>query len=240
MPTSILANTAGSLATAGVGRLLGGGGGDDKIESFSPTGITAGGLTSGFDSRGNLTISSSGERQQAVQNVANTFGAQADAIERFLPQIGVGTSEARKAAISAINNRRSSAIGNLKDNLARRRVLGSGFAQDALARAELEFAQEEARIAAESTLREQAATMAAMEQTYNLRRSQNQVYLDELNLEANLAATLAKQSTEALAANARVGAELDYYENRGRGQVAGRLAAPIGDAVSKAVTGFFT
>ena len=55
-----------------------------------------------------------------------------------------GFSDLREARLNQVENARTRAVGNLRDSLARRRVLGSSFGDDQLIRAELEFAQEAA------------------------------------------------------------------------------------------------
>lgn len=53
---------------------------------------------------------------------------------------------------TAIRNRRDEAVGNLRESLGRRRVLGSSFGQDAITRAELAFGEEEGKALAETEL----------------------------------------------------------------------------------------
>ena len=57
---------------------------------------------------------------------------------------------------TAIRNARAESVGNLRESLGRRGVLGSSFAQDALARQELEFGQAEGMAVAEAKLQEAA------------------------------------------------------------------------------------
>ncbi len=53
---------------------------------------------------------------------------------------------------TAIRNRRDEAVGNLRESLGRRRVLGSSFGEDAITRAELAFGEEEAAALSETEL----------------------------------------------------------------------------------------
>jgi hypothetical protein len=52
----------------------------------------------------------------------------------------------------AIRNRRDEAVGNLRESLGRRKVLGSSFGEDAITRAELAFGEEEGKALAETEL----------------------------------------------------------------------------------------
>lgn len=239
MPTSILASVAGSAASAGIGALLGGrGGGGDSLSNFSPTGIDAGGLSSRIDGFGNMQVAPDSARLAQVGGVSNTFGQQADALGALLPRVAPGISDLRSARLSKIENARRSSVGNLRDNLARRRVLGSSFAQDAITRADSEFAAQSERAAAESFLQEMEMTTQLMQQQFMARRGQFQTNLDEMNLEANIALTLAGKATEVLAKGAQVEAMLNAQSQQGAGRFFGQLASPIGNAVSKGISGF--
>lgn len=75
-----------------------------------------------------------------------------------------GFSALRDARLAENDNTRSRAIGNLRENLGRRRVLGSSFGQDAQVRAELAVGQERDRIQAETFLQEIDATSNLIQQ----------------------------------------------------------------------------
>ena len=73
----------------------------------------------------------------AVGNIANTFGAQAADIGNIRSQWAPGMSALRGAQLASLQNQQTAGIGNLRDSLAQRRVLGSSFGQDALTRANM-------------------------------------------------------------------------------------------------------
>lgn len=87
---------------------------------------------------------------------------------RLRPGFGALT----EARVRAIQDARGKAIGNLRENLGRRRVLGSSFAEAAQAQAEREFGQAEAEARATSTLQELDATSQLI-QTRAAERSRN-------------------------------------------------------------------
>ena len=76
----------------------------------------------------------------------------------LLPRVEQGASEMREARLNEIENQRQSTLSNLQDSMARRRLSGSSFANDSIARAEAEFAQQTAQANALSTLEEISAT----------------------------------------------------------------------------------
>src|SRR4029077_1642117 len=126
MPTSLIAPLVGAAISGGANALFSKGqqNPNDFLSGFQPTGISAGGLTSGM-SGGNVTISPSGDRLGAVNNVANAFGNQADLLSSLRAQVTPGYNDLLKSRLDTLNNSKLSAVGNLRDNLQRRRVLGS-------------------------------------------------------------------------------------------------------------------
>src|SRR5690606_4802425 len=115
----------------------------------------------------------------------------------------------------------------LRENLARRRVLGSSFGQDAISRAESEFAGQRERVAAESFLAELEATNNLINQEFAARRQSFQTGLDELNLQAEIATKIATQASDQLGANARLEAALLAKEAEGRGKFFGETFGPL-------------
>lgn len=231
---AILGGLAGGLATAG-GSILGSKlfGGSTNVSSPLPS-INAGGLTG----KGG-TITASPERQGLVGNIAATFPQQASAIGDLLSQVGPGFGRLTDAAVTSVRNARSAAIGNLKDTLQRRRVLGSSFGQDALTRAETEFANQENATRANSFLQELQLTNQLMQQQFEAQRGEFQTGLDELNLEANAGVQLSSQATAQLGQNARTAAYLDAAAQAGAGKFFGQAFQPVGTAVNSAVTNWY-
>jgi len=137
-----------------------------------------------------------------------------------------------------LNNSKTAAIGNLRENLERRRVLGSSFAQDAFTRTNAEFAKQADAVTADSFLKSLDATQQLIGQEFTARRGQFQTGLDELNLEASTAATMAGKATEQLGANARTAAQLDFLSNQGKGSFFNNLIAPVAKAAGNSASGF--
>ena len=226
-----------ALATSGASalgsKLFGGGSSGSKVGPVS-LGINAGGL-SGRDG----TLSADANRTGLVQSVAGQFGNQADALGALRARLAPGMSDLRTARLAEVENARTAAIGNLRENMARRRVLGSSFGQDAVTRAEAEFGQQKGRVAAESLLQEIEGTQQLINQEFEVRRGQFQTGLNELNLQADIASKLAAGATAQMGANARMEAELRSKEAAGAGKFFGQTFSPVAREIGNGVSSFF-
>lgn len=225
---------AASIGTALVGKaassIFGGGGSQIKNPTVN---INAGGLKS----KGG-TVTSSPFRERMVGELASTFPKQADFLRGLRASVAPGMSDLRKSRLAGLANDRSRTVGNLRDNLARRRVLGSSFAQDAIVRAEKEFGQERDRIEAESFLQELELSSALVNEEFAARRGEFQTQLDELNLQAEIATQLASGATAQLGANARLKAELDAQSAAGAGKFFGQnLYEPLKEGFDSLFSG---
>ncbi len=238
---TILGALAGPVIGAGASALLGGifGGGGGSTTPENPfRGINAGGLSSSLTGD-TIKLTSNGLRSGLVGSVAATFPKQAAALSALRASVAPGASALRAARLAELENARRQATGDLRDNLARRRVLGSSFAQDSLARTDLAFAQQRDAVVAESFLQELQLTQQLTQAEFEARRGEFQTALDELNLQTEVATQLASGATAQLGANARLKAQLDADAAAGAGKFFGQLAAPIGDAAGKAISGLF-
>ena len=247
MPTSILVAAAPAAISAGVNfgasKLFGGKNGEAQARlapgNFSPSGINAGGLSSSFEG-GSIGITPSAERLGLVRELAGKFGEQADLIGGLRGRVAPGVSELRAQRLGEIESARSAAIGNLRENLQRRRVLGSSFGQDTISRAESEFAGQRDRVAAESFLQELDMTNQLINQEFETRRSQFQTGLNELNLQADIATKLSAGATAQLGANARLFAELSARESAASGKFFNETFAPVGKAIGSGFGNLFS
>lgn len=236
---------AGAAITAGanygVNKLFGGKKGEAQapLTNFRMPGFTAGGLSATPDASGNYSVSASPERLGLVDATAGLFGKQADELGAMRGRVAPGVSDLRAARLAEVDNARSAAIGNLRENLQRRRVLGSSFGQDTLARAENEFGQAKDRVAAESFLQELELTNQLIQQEYEAGRNQYQTSLNELNLQADVGAKLAAGASTQLGANARFLADLNAKEAAGAGKFFGETFQPVAKAAGNYISSFF-
>lgn len=231
---------ASSAASFGLSKLFGGG--EEKasapVQNFRPTGINAGGLSSSI-SGDNLTIMPSENRLGFVRGLATGFNNEADAIAGLRGRVAPGFSNLRTTRLQEIEDARKAAIGNLRENMARRRVQGSSFGQDALTRAELEFGRAKEATAAETFLQEMEATNQLIQQEFAARRGAFETGLNDLNLQADVATKLAAGASQQLGANARLEAEMNMKEQQAKGKFFGEsVIAPLSKGIGDAVKGY--
>lgn len=212
------------------------GGGSSSLQNFKPSGFNAGGLSTSF-SGDKLSIAPSAERMGLVGGLQDNFGQLAGELAGQRSLVAPGVSALRASRMAEIENARARSVGNLRENLQRRRVLGSSFGSDALSRAEAEFAGVRDKAAAESSLMEFDLTNQAIQQQYAAQRQKFQVGLDELNLQADIATKLSSGATSAMASNAQFLSALNAKEAAGQGQFMGQLVQPIASAGGKAIAG---
>jgi hypothetical protein len=175
--------------------------------NLRPVGINAGGLKSSLR-RGSISITSDANRQGLVGSIADQFLAQAGLTSDLRAKVAPGISDLRASRLREIENARRASISDLRDNLARRRVLGSSFGADAETRANLEFAQQAEKTAAESFLQELDLTNKLIGQEFDLKRQAFGTKVSELNLQADIAAGLTGQATQLLSQSAQIQAQL--------------------------------
>lgn len=199
----------------------GGGGGSDfkpptTIQSSSPAFL----LTSAFNN-------SSGEVTTSLSRTG-TFPQRAfdERFPRILADIDAarglfrpGFSQLRQSRLAQVSNARDRAIGNLRENLRRRRVLGSSFAEDAIIRAEREFGQAAAATEAQSFLEELEAT----QQLIGLESNQLFNALNRELAELGVVANFATSTADLFSRNAQFEAQLAAQEAASRGSFFGNL-----------------
>jgi len=184
----------------------------NALQNFRPVGIRSGGFN--FDTRDPSVIrgGATPERQGLVSNLSGLFKTQASELGDLKSLVRPGFSQLRtalggvqQARLGQVDTSRERAIGDLRENLSRRRVLGSSFGQDALSRADAEFSQQRDQIMsdiglqqAQTTLQEIEATKQLLAEQFNASRASIQTFLENLNLEAGMAAQLATGATQAL------------------------------------------
>lgn len=111
-------------------------------------------------------------------------------------QVVPGFGALTQARVNSIRNQMAESVGNLRESLGRRGVLGSSFASDAQSRTEMAFGQAEGEARAQSKIEEINATSAILQQ-----RAQN--FAQQLGL-TEVDANLFAQQIPALVAQAQI------------------------------------
>lgn len=230
LPAAVQAG--GALLSSKLSEKKGGGG----LGNFNPTGFSGGGLKGSFNN-GRFEVGPSQSRLDRVGSIARTFPEQAQEISNIRKQFIPGLGRLTQTRLGLIGNARDRAIGNLRENLSRRRVLGSSFAGDALSRAELEFAQEQDRVQQEALLQELEVQNNLINQEFDLKRGEFQTFLSEMNLSADIASKLSQGATQVLAQNAQLKEKLNAEEAKGTGQFFGQMSTMLGNRLGNFVSG---
>lgn len=177
------------------------------IRNWSPVSFTTPGLT-GNVTREGVSLTPSTTRTDAFANLSNIFSTQASELGGVKDQVSGAFGAMAKAGSEALSSSRRKAIGNLRENLTRRRVMGSSFGEDALSRAEAEFGQKEAQFLAETKLKELEAQTNLINQQAQAAAQEFTTQINQMNIDANLAANLTQNMNTLLSGLAQAEAGL--------------------------------
>lgn len=249
---SLLASIGGAAASAGasslVSGLLGGNGPDATTRSQhflknSPT-LNNGALTvnpyknSKTDYGYNIGLGN--DLRGALDQFKSLSNAGADQLGRLQGRLQPGFSDLRQAGLDRIGANRTRTVGDLRNDLARRRVLGSSFGNDTIARAEAEFALQEADFASRTLLQEIDATVNLINQQNDLRLNAMAQELAAQTDLANLSASLVTGLTNSMTALAQTNAAIAAETAAANAQGLGAFFQPAVDAVGSGVSDWIT
>jgi len=219
------------------------------IRDFKPTNFSSNGLSGNFDdgtfsiTRGDLLSGSLADIKNRTLERGSQFSGLINEVNPAFGALNAANNALASAGVANINNARRRTIGTLRDNLSKRRVLGSSFAQDALARGEAEFAREEANIIAQNERSVADNNQRALETRISLINEQTQasiqaasIELNQLNLESQLSANIANNLTNTFSSLASLESQLIQNQlvefQGGRAAIVGSVAG----AATKAAT----
>lgn len=123
----------------------------------------------------------------------------------LLPTVQAGSSEMREARLGQIDNAETQALSDLKESAARRRISGSSFADDGLARTQLEAAQLRGEAEAQSTLEELEATSQILSFQSSLITTSGEILLASIAQQS--ANDVSQANNEITEANVKLAAE---------------------------------
>lgn len=248
MAGAFLSGAGAALGGAAFNKLTGGG---SAPKAQNPIGISAGGLTSSV-ARVNGTgprifkTTRSDELNNILTNYSNSFGDNAASLKELLGQVEPGIGMLTKAGTAAFENARTkladrqrAAIGNLRDNLARRRVLGSSFASDALSRQDATYEQaandlatQEAQFRADAYQKELSQKIDLMNQISANTAQKFKSLLDQSNLESSIATNLATGGNSVINTGQALLTDLYKSQQAGAGSFFEPYTRQIGDTIS--------
>lgn len=142
-----------------------------------------------------------------------------------------------EAGVLSLQRARDQRIGNLREQLARRGVLGSSFGESQQASEELAFAEAEAEFRAQSLFQEIELTVGLVREQNAVLDNQIRVELEQLGLAGDFALSIFNTGVRASAIQEQLAAEAAA----GAGAFFGTLGSDIGDIFGPTidnVTGF--
>jgi len=191
-----LALVAGGVAAATLGSKEQGKAGD-ALSSFSPAGFSSPGLSGSFNRNTNsFNLNRTAEGEAALSDVRGGFEGLSEEIRGLRPDVKPGFGRLTKSRIEAIRAAGSRTVGNLREELGKRRVLGSSFASREIASTEAEFGRIEEAARAESFLQEFELTRQLISDEFQSSIAGATAVLSQLNFETTLAANLSASASQ--------------------------------------------
>jgi hypothetical protein len=172
---------------------------DPRVTSFNAPGLDA-----RFLDPQNLKLSRSPEMQGSLQGVSGAFRNQATELGGLQSLVQPGFGRLTQAGINAIRDARRSTMGDLKQNLARRRVSGSSFGADDISRTSAEFAKKENEFASQAFVQELALSNQLVNDKATAAANSFMQFIQQSNIESSFATQLASGVSNVLSNNAAI------------------------------------
>ncbi|HDZ36774.1 MAG TPA: hypothetical protein ENH62_00495 [Marinobacter sp.] len=212
-------------------KIFGKSSGEKRLARFQPSSFSSPGLSGTFkDNR--FTLSRGAETSEALGDIRSLSQEQAGAFRGLRDRVKPGFGELTRTRIDAIRNAGKRTIGNLREELGKRRVLGSTFASREIASTEAEFGRIEEQTRAESFLQELALTADLIKEEFSAALQGIGTILQQLNIESALAANLSQSASDQLLAAAGASAEVAAARRSGNMEFFMEL---FGDKISKSL-----
>jgi len=181
-----------------IGKLFGKSSGEKALANFKPVSFTSPGLSGTFDNN-RFTLRRGGEAGAALGDIRRLSAEQAGEFRGLRDRVKPGFGELTRTRIDAIRSAGKRTIGNLREELGKRRVLGSTFASREIASEEARFGQIEEQSRAESFLQELALTGELIREEFSSALGGIETILNQLNLESSIAAQLSQSAGSQIA-----------------------------------------
>ena len=129
--------------------------GSNALKGFTPAGFESPGLSGSFNrSTNSFNLRRTAEGEQALTDLRGGFEGLAGEIRGLRGDVKPGFGRLTRSRVEAIRAAGSRTVGNLREELGKRRVLGSTFASREIASTEAEFGRLEEGARAEAFLQE--------------------------------------------------------------------------------------
>jgi hypothetical protein len=183
-------------------------------------------------------VSRTGETQGFMDRLMAGLGADENSYQDLLSQIRPGFGRLSEAQQEQIKNSYAQRYGDLRSQLARRRVLGSSFANADLERMNLERDQQMRASMAESMVQELKMTGDVLKAQTDSRNQTIQTAFSQLQFEGNLGINLTNMVMQSM--NENLQAQQDLIKLAANVKMQGSLgAANISGSLASTVTSSF-
>ena len=197
----------------------------NELKNPRLTSFTSPGLNAAFKSPEQLELERSQGTTDALSGISGAFKTQAGELGALKPLVEPGFGRLTQAGINAVRDARRASMGDLRQNLARRRVLGSSFGADDISRTNAEFAKKENEFASQAFTQELALSNELINQKAIASANEFLTSLKQVNIESNMATQLASGVTSVLSNNANAMAGMT---NSGSSSLMSAVGAGIG------------
>lgn len=179
-----------------------------KLKRFQPAGFSSPGLSGRFNQATNtFDVTRSSALTQGLGRLQARLGERASAFRELRGSSAF--DDLIRGRVDAIRRAGSRTVGNLREQLTQRRVVGSSFAQREVSSTEALFAKEEKLARAEGRRDQLSAEAGLIDQEFQASVQAASVMVDQMNLETGLAAQMGVFTGAQMLERARLRAELD-------------------------------
>jgi len=212
--------------------------GGSGLNSLGPFAVTGPGANIQSFSKGDINADIGPQAQSYLDSLSGLTGTTNNALSGLLARVDPTFGDLVNSSVNAIRNARQRTVSDLGASLARRRVLGSSFGQDAVTRTGLDYDNLEAQTRAQGVLESIDAQSKLLNMQLANAQSLAEQELKQANFATSSAINLINGTQQTFADNSNVLGQLALANAQGIGgavQQSG-IGNQIGQLVTNALT----
>lgn len=175
-----------------------------NISGFNPISLTTPGFGFKGDDQGVFSLTRGGAVSDPLAELRGLTDKRTADLEELLGLVEPGFGEITNRRVESIKNAALKASSDLRGNLSRRKVLGSGFGESILNSVASEFGRQEADAKAQSFLEELDVTTKLLDAQFQTSVATVNEFVNQANLEANAAINLINSARATFSNNADI------------------------------------
>lgn len=189
--TGLIGEATDSMGLTGEGGIFGDA---PQVQNRTPQNINLPGLSVNRNGR-TIDVNRTGEVTSVLEDIRGARDQQAGMLRDQAETVGPAVNRLTEARQQILDAERSRTMGNVREQLGRRRVLGSSFGADAMARTGAEFGMQQAEAEAEGELQALQTETDLLNQAFQSEIQGVQTELDQLNVDAQVGQNIAGMLT---------------------------------------------